>query len=521
MTGGRLTQGLRRAAQVKPAGIAAIDGAHRYSWSEVHARVARAAQVLRSGGLSQGGRVAILALNSHRYFEIYYAIPWAGGAIVPLNTRLALPEMQYILEDSGAEILIVDDNFLEVARAIRERVPALRMLLHISDNPAPDGFVGYEAALAKSEPADDADRHGKDLAGIFYTGGSTGKAKGVMLSHDNLVTNAVNGCYMIGYDPSSVYLHAAPMCYLTDGMSTLSITMASGTHVFIPRFEVDTCLNAMTEHRVTNIALVPTMIGMIVNSPGIEKRDLSHLRQFMFGSSPITEGTLKRAVELWPNMKFLHGWGMTELSPIGSMLPHHLRLPQVAGDRLKSCGVAPPNVEVIIADEDGREVPRGTIGEILVRGPIVMQGYWNKPEETAKALRGGWLHTGDAAIMDEEGLIYIVDRLKDMIISGGENIYSTEVENAISVMPEVAEVSVIGIPDPKWGEAVHAIVVPRNGAALTPEAVQAHCRNLIAGYKCPRSVELRSEPLPVSAAGKIQKNVLREPYWREKDKRVN
>ncbi len=519
--GGRLTQGLRRAAQVKPDGIAVIDGAHRYSWSEVLARVARVAGVLRSGGLSQGGRIAILALNSHRYFEIYYAIPWAGGTIVPLNTRLALPELQYILEDSGTEILIVDDNFVDMARAIRDRVPGLRMLLHAADTPAPDGFADYEALIAATDPVEDADRHGSDLAGICYTGGSTGKAKGVMLSHDNFVTNAVNGCYMIGYDPTSVYLHAAPMCYLTDGMSTLSITMAAGTHVFIPRFEVETCLNAMTEHRVTNIALVPTMISMIVNSPGIEKRDLSCLRQFMFGSSPITEGTLKRAVELWPNMRFLHGWGMTELSPIGSMIPHHLRDPKVAGDRLKSCGVAPPNVEVIIADDDGREVPRGTIGEILVRGPIVMQGYWNKPEETAKALRGGWLHTGDAAVMDDEGLIYIVDRLKDMIISGGENVYSTEVENAISVMPEVAEVSVIGIPDPKWGEAVHAIVVPRNGATLTPDAVQAHCRTLIAGYKCPRSVELRNEPLPVSAAGKIQKNVLREPYWRDKERKVN
>ncbi len=520
MTGGRLTQGLRRAAQVKPAGTAVIDGDCRYRWSEVLSRVSRAAGLLQGLGLGSGERVAILALNGHRYFEIYYAIPWAGGAIVPLNTRLALPELQYILEDSGAGILIVDDNFVDAAQAIREKLPALK-LIHLSDADAPEGFTGYEKAIAKSKEIDDSGRGGSDLAGIFYTGGSTGKAKGVMLSHDNLVTNAVNGCYMIGYDPSSVYLHAAPMCYLTDGMSTLSITMAAGTHVFIPRFEVETCLEAMTAHRVTNIALVPTMIGMIVNSPGIEKRDLSHLRQFMFGSSPITEGTLKRAVELWPNMKFLHGWGMTELSPIGSMIPHHLRDPKVAGDRLRSCGVAPPNVEVMIADEGGREVPRGTIGEIVVRGPIVMQGYWNKPEETAKALRGGWLHTGDAAIMDEEGLIYIVDRLKDMIISGGENIYSTEVENAISVMPEVAEVSVIGIPDAKWGEAVHAIVVPRNGAKITPDAVQAHCRTLIAAYKCPRSVELRSEPLPVSAAGKIQKNVLREPYWREKERRVN
>jgi len=193
----------------------------------------------------------------------------------------------------------------------------------------------------------------------------------------------------------------------------------------------------------------------------------------------------------------------------------------VAGDRLKSCGVAAPNIELMIVDENGREMPRGDIGEIVVRGPIVMQGYWNKPEETAKALRDGWLHTGDAAVMDDEGLVYIVDRLKDMIISGGENVYSMEVENAISVMPEVAEVSVIGIPHPHWGECVHAIVVPRNGAAITAESVQAHCRTLIAAYKCPRSVELRSEPLPVSAAGKIQKNVLREPYWREQEKRVN
>lgn len=521
MTGSRITQGLRRAAQINPSGVATIDGASRRSWREVLSRVAEAAGVLRGAGLTTGGRVALLAHNSHRYFELYYAIPWAGGAIVPLNTRLALPEMQYILEDSGAEILIVDDSFVTMAQAMRERVPSLRSFVHISDGPAPHGFANYEQLVSDGGPVPDAGRHGSDLAGIFYTGGSTGHAKGVMLSHDNLVSNAVNGCYMIGYDPSSVYLHAAPMCYLTDGMSTLSITMAAGTHVFIPRFDVEACLQAMTEHRVTNIALVPTMITMIVNSPGIEKRDLSNLRQFMFGSSPITEATLKRAVELWPEMRFLHGWGMTELSPIGTMLPHHLRLPRVAGDRLKSCGVPAPNLELMIVDEQGHEVPRGQIGEIVVRGPVVMQGYWNKPEETAKALRNGWLHTGDAAIMDEEGLVYIADRLKDMIISGGENVYSMEVENAISLMPEIAEVSVIGIPDPRWGEAVHAIVVPRNGTTITLESVQAHCRTLIAAYKCPRSLELRDEPLPVSAAGKIQKNVLREPYWRGREKRVN
>jgi long-chain acyl-CoA synthetase len=521
MSGSRITQGLRRAAQINPAGIALIDREHRLTWGDAIDRVARVAAGLREAGLSAGGRVAVMAQNDHRYFELYYAIPWGGGAIVPLNNRLADAEIQYILEDSGAEILIVDDSFVSLARRMGQRVPALRALIHVGDGAAPAGFASYDSIVRDAAPAADANRSGGDLAGIFYTGGSTGRAKGVMLSHDNLVSNAVNGCHMIGYDQTSVYLHAAPMCYLTDGMSTFSVTMACGAHVFIPRFEIDAALDAITAHRVTNIALVPTMITMIVNSPGIEKRDLSSLRQIMFGSSPITDETLKRSVELWPEMKFLHGWGMTELSPIGTMLPHHLRHPRVAGPRLRSCGIAAPNIDLMIVDSDGKEVPRGTIGEIVVRGPIVTSGYWNKPEETKKALRNGWLHTGDAAIMDDEGLVYIVDRLKDMIISGGENVYSIEVENAISIMPQVAEVCVIGIPDARWGEAVHAIVVPRKGVEITEEMVKLHCRDLIAGYKCPRSVMLRDESLPVSAAGKIQKNILREPYWSEKAKAVN
>ena len=246
MSGSRITQGLRRAAQINPAGIALIDREHRLTWRDVIDRVARVAGGLRGAGLSPGGRVAVMAHNDHRYFELYYAIPWSGGAIVPLNNRLADAEIQYILEDSGAEILVVDDSFVAVAQAMRQRVSSLRALIHIGDGAAPAGFASYDGIVRDAAPAEDADRHGNDLAGIFYTGGSTGRAKGVMLSHDNLVSNAVNGCHMIGYDPTSVYLHAAPMCYLTDGMSTFSVTMACGTHVFIPRFEIDACLNAIT-----------------------------------------------------------------------------------------------------------------------------------------------------------------------------------------------------------------------------------------------------------------------------------
>jgi long-chain acyl-CoA synthetase len=224
------------------------------------------------------------------------------------------------------------------------------------------------------------------------------------------------------------------------------------------------------------------------------------------------EATLRRALELWPDLLWLHGWGMTEISPIGSALPHELRRPAVAGARMRSCGHAVLNCEIRIADAEGNEVPRGTVGELLIRGPNVMLGYWNKPEETAAALRDGWLHTGDAAHMDEDGLITIVDRLKDMIISGGENIYSTEVEGAISLYPGVAQVAVIGVPHERWGETVHAVVVPRADVELDPEAIRTHCRSLIAGYKVPRSVEIRTAPLPLSGSGKVLKPALRQEY---------
>src|SRR4029077_16224723 len=254
------------------------------------------------------------------------------------------------------------------------------------------------------------------------------------------------------------------------------------------------CLDALARHRITNVTLVPAMIAMMVNHPDAATFDLKALRQIQFGASPMPESTLRRAVELWPDVLFLHGWGMTELAPIGSALPYDLRVPAVAGARMRSCGHGILNCEVKIADAEGRELPRGSVGELVIRGPNVMLGYWNKPAETAAALRDGWLHTGDAAAMDEDGFITIVDRLKDMIISGGENIYSTEVENAIAAFPGVGEVAVIGIPDERWGEAVHAIVVPRADAKLDPEAVRAHCRTLIAGYKVPRSIEIRTTP---------------------------
>ncbi|HYF16990.1 MAG TPA: long-chain-fatty-acid--CoA ligase [Ramlibacter sp.] len=516
----RLTQSLQRAAQVNPRGTATVCGGRRRTWREAQGRVARAAAGLRRLGVADGARVGLLALNSDRYFEAYYAVPWAGGVLLPLNTRLTAADLEYMLSDAEATVLCVDEAFVHLLPGLRERCPTLAHVVYLGDDAAAGQGLAAWDELAAGEPMEDAGRNGQDLAGICYTGGSTGRPKGVMLSHGNLVANAVNAIYMIGYDAASVFLHAAPMCHLTDGMSTVAITMAAGTHVFIPRFDARQVLEQVQAHAVTNVTLVPTMIAMLLEVPGIESMRLSSLRQFMFGSAPMPEATLRRAVEIWPDMLFLHGWGMTELSPIGTMLPMSMRKWSVAGDRLKSCGQVMPNLELRIVDVEDREVPRGTTGEIVVRGPTVMQGYWKRPAETASAIRDGWFHTGDAAVMDEDGYVYIVDRLKDMIISGGENIYSTEVENAISLMPGVAEVAVIGIPDDKWGERVHAIVVPREGAQLDEQAVQAWARERVAGYKVPRSVLVRSERLPLSGAGKVLKSELRAPYWSGRERKI-
>jgi long-chain acyl-CoA synthetase len=512
-----ITQGLKRAAQINSRGTATIFESRQRSWDEVAERVPRFAAALRALGLTDGGRVAMLALNSDDYLELHYAIVWAGGAMVPINTRLAPAEIAYILADSAPDILIADAHCLPLLSTM----PAPIKTRIFVGGTAPNGWLTYEQLIRDHQPIADHERRDSDLAGIFYTGGSTGRAKGVMISHDNLVSNALNAIPLVGYGQDSIYLHAAPMFHMADAMATFAMTMVAGTHVMIPRFEPTACLDAFMSHRVTNVTLVPTMITMLVNHPDVQRYDLSSLRQIQFGASPMPEATLQRAVALWPKVLFLHGWGMTEISPIGTALPWALRDPAVAGERLRSCGHGVLNCEVRIVDAEGAELPRGTVGELVIRGPNVMLGYWNKPAETAAALRDGFLHTGDAAYMDEDGLIYIVDRLKDMVISGGENIYSTEVESTISLHADVAEVAVIGIPDPQWGEIVHAVVVPRAGKALSADDIRTHCRTLIAGYKVPRSVEIRAEPLPLSGSGKVLKTILREPYWDGQKRAVN
>tara|TARA_Y100000815_G_scaffold252699_2_gene257217 strand:+ start:69437 stop:70972 length:1536 start_codon:yes stop_codon:yes gene_type:complete len=506
--GGYLTQPLKRAASLFGDRLAVIDGDTRYSWAQLQERVARMAGALHDRGIREGDRVAILAYNSFRYFELHFALPWAGAVMVPLNTRLAPAENEFQLRDSQPRLLFVDTEMLPSLDSmgdIRDTIDVVVL------DPA-SGANEYESMIEGAVVAPDRAPGGDSLAGLFYTGGSTGRPKGVMLSHDNLLQNAVNTLIGVGYDETSRYLHAAPMFHLTDGMATYSVTMAGGIHAFVPRFDAVKVLEQVQAHQITNLTLVPTMIEMLAREAERGSYDVSSMRQFQFGSSPMPDATLERALRVWPDTLFLHGWGMTEISPIGTMLPHHLRDPKVAGARLRSVGIPAPNEEIRIVDENDEDVPRGQVGELIVRGPMVMLGYWNQPDITAETLRGGWMHTGDAAWQDEEGLLYIADRLKDMIISGGENVYSTEVESVVGLFPGVREAAVFGLPHEKWGEMVCAAVLPEDGVELDLDALEQFVRSRIAAYKVPKKVFVRTAPLPLTSAGKLSKKTLREEY---------
>ena len=508
-----VTQGLRRALQTNSGGTATICGDRERTWAEFADRVVRLAGSLRELGACDGERVAIVALNSDRYLEYYYAVPWAGGIVVPVNIRLAVPEILQVLDDSGASVLVVDDTFAPLLPAIREKSGTVRQVLFAGEGETPPGTVAWEDA-AVGDPVDDAAGASDDVYGLFYTGGTTGRAKGVMLTHGNIVSNAQNVIPPMRYDESTCYLHVAPMFHLADCGSTFAVTMCAGRHAFVPKFDPAATVAAIDRFGVTHVLLIPTMVAMMIAEPAVRSSTLSSLDTILYGASPMPEAVMRAALETFPACGFIQGYGMTELSPLATFLErrYHTFEGPDAG-RLGSAGRAAHTVEVRVVDEHGVEVPRGEIGEILVRGPMVMKGYYNQPELTAKAVRDGWMHTGDAARMDEDGFVYIVDRIKDMIVTGGENVYSAEVENAVHEHPGVAMCAVVGIPHDELVEAVHAIVVPKDGHALEPDEIIAHCHELVAGYKCPRSVEIRSEPLPLNGAGKILKRDLRAPYW--------
>jgi acyl-CoA synthetase (AMP-forming)/AMP-acid ligase II len=513
-----ITQGLHRAVQQHPDADATIFGDRVRTFAEVADRVARLAGALRGLGVGDGDRVAMLALNSDRFSEYLLAVPWANAVLNPVNIRWSPAEIGYSLRDSDTRVLLVDDAFAAVVPALRAEYPELRTVIHTGDGPTPDGTLAYEELVADHEPVEDARRGGGELAGLFYTGGTTGHPKGVMLSHANLMVSAL-GILSTGYlfGPGTRCLHAAPMFHLADLAAWNATTAAGGSHVIVPAFDPVAVMKAVAAHGATDALLVPVMIQLLIDHPEITEHDLSSLRTVLYGASAIPQSVLERAMKAFPNASFTQAYGMTELSPVATLLsPDDHRHTSL----LRAAGRAAPHAEVRVVDAEDVEVPRGTVGEIVSRGGHVMLGYWNRPEESAAALRGGWMHTGDGGYMDDSGYVHVVDRIKDMIISGGENVYSAEVENALSSHPAVASCAVIGVPDDEWGERVHAVVVLRPGSSATAADLREHVKTLIAGYKAPRSTEF-VEALPVSAAGKILKRELRRPYWEGADRQVH
>jgi acyl-CoA synthetase (AMP-forming)/AMP-acid ligase II len=492
-----LTQALHRAVQQDTRRPLTIFGNRVRSAAESADRVARLAAGLRSLGVGRGDRVALLGTNSDRYHESLLAVAWADAVVVPINHRWSAAEIGFALRDCGASVLIADEAHLPD----HTEVPAVVMA------DAPVGAVSFEQLIAGHAPMADSRRGGAELFGVFYTGGTTGRSKGVMLSHANLLASAW-GSLATGefVTPGGRLLHAAPMFHLADLATWVAALLTAGTHVMVPGFTPEGVLTAVDRHRVTDVLLVPTMIQLLVDFPDAGRFEASSLTRLIYGGSPIPGAVLARARKMFPATGFVQAYGMTELAPVATLLlPEEHDRPELVG----SAGRAAPHSQMRIVDGDDREVPRGQAGEIVVRGDHVMRGYWQRPDDTAAAVRDGWMHTGDVGRMDEHGYVFVVDRLKDMIITGGENVFSVEVENVLARHPAVAAVAVIGLPDDRWGERVHALVVTAAEAEVTDVELRDFGRQSLAEYKIPRGVEFVTA-LPVSAAGKVLKRELRD-----------
>ncbi|MET3288213.1 UNVERIFIED_CONTAM: long-chain acyl-CoA synthetase [Brevibacillus sp. OAP136] len=518
-----ITQSLITQAKNRPNKIAIIDGEKRFTYKQFAQRVALLAGALEEAGVKKGDRVALLLLNESRYLELLYGITLLGAIAVPLNVRLSPVELDFILKDSGAKLLFMHKEFLPIVPKLRQEIASIERFVLCEDECAGDGISGYEDMLSSAQPVELVGRvTEEEIAGIFYTGGTTGMPKGVMLTHRNLLSNAYNVGLALNYTADDIYLHAAPMFHLADGASTFAITVVGGTHAHVRMFEPNQVLQTIQDARVTSCLLVPTMINILINLPGLKDYDITSWRKVLYGASPCPPEVLKKAKELLP-IQFYQGYGQSEAAPVLTfMMPkdHVTEGEPHLVARLASCGQPLAGVEVRCFDAEDRDVKPGEVGEIVARGPNVMKGYWNRPEESEAALRGGWLRTGDMATVDEENFFFIVDRKKDMIVTGGENVYSVEVENVVYTHPAVLEAAIVGVPDERWGEAVKAVVVVRNGTSLTEEELIQHCRSYLANYKVPKSVDFVSE-LPKSGAGKILKRNLRDNYWLGQSRKVN
>lgn len=493
----------------RPDAVALIAGERTATFAELDARSNRVAQALRAAGVGFGDRVAFIEKNGIEFFEVACALSKLGAVVVPVNWRLAPPEMLHIIDDARARVVIVGTEFFGHVEAIEDRVTAT--LVAVGAHPRWPAFDEWTANFSAEDPC--VTTQPDDLAFLMYTSGTTGSPKGVMLTNDNYFCKATGIADKWRFDADSVSLAVMPMFHMA-GSGWAFVGLCEGARTVVLR-DVDptAVLDAVARHGITNMLLVPVVIQRLLNTPGVETTDFSALRAIVYGASPITDDVLVRALERF-DCDLLQVYGQTETTGSITQLDRH------APELLRSCGKPFPWVHVRIVDDTGRDVPTGTVGELWTRSRQNMRGYWNNPAATAATITpDGWLKTGDAGYVDHEGYVYLHDRVKDMIVSGGENVYPTEIENVLMTHPDVADVAVIGVPDPAWGEAVKAIVVPAAGSSPGEGDLIAYARDRLAGFKLPKSVSF-ADDLPRTPSGKILKRALREPYWEGVGRRI-
>ncbi len=532
-----LTETLAKAVKLFPRKRAIVCGGRHWTYQEFGGRVHQLSRCLKRIGLKQEDKVAILHPNCHTFLEAYYAIPQIGAVSVPINTRLSSGEIAFILKDSESKLLIADSMFRNHLEPIQREIGGIKKILWTGEASPADpkasargnrGIdLNYEDGLQQedSDPLPAPPIDGEAIAQIYYTSGTTGRPKGVMLSHKNVTTHALGTIAEVHLTDRDVWVHVAPLFHLADAWATWAITWVGGTHVLVREFDARTVLETLQREKVTLTNLIPTMLNLMVNHPAAGKFDYSSLRVLLSGGAPIAPEVVRRIVETF-KCDYIQTYGMTETSPYLtlSILKEHLRqLPDEDQLRFKSkTGREFIGVELKVVNEQGEEIKKNEkeVGEIIVKGDIVTKGYWKLPEETEKSIKEGWLHTGDMAVIDEEGYVTIVDRKKDMILTGGENVYSTEVENILYMYPAILECAVVGVPDQKWGEAVKAIVVLKPGQNATEQEIIQFCKERIAHYKAPKSIDF-AQALPRTGSGKIHKKNLRDKYWEGFEKKVH
>jgi len=518
----------RRAGRLYGHKTGVVCGQARFTYAEFCARCDRLSHALRGLGILPGDRVAYLACNCHRLLEGYYGVVQMGGILLPLNIRLSREDFRYILDDAGARVLFFDSEFRDVVADIRA---GLRTVAHFVplDRTTGDAWSWpktYDALLDEADPApfEAVEPDEDSVAELFYTSGTTADPKGVMLTHRNLYLHALGGIIAIGIRDTDVQLHTIPLFHVNGWGTPQTLTGMGGTHVMRRKFGTGVVLEMIERERATLLALVPTMANALLHHPDLGRHDYSSLRLVNIGgAAPSLD--MVRKIERTFGARCYTGYGLTETSPLLTLAT--LKATVAGSDeeerlrRQATTGWPQVGIELRVVDERGRDVSADgrEIGEIIARSDGVMKGYWNKPEATAEVIRDGWFHTGDMATIDDEGYVTIVDRKKDIIISGGENIASIEIEQCLASHPAVFENAGIPVPDAKWGEVPKALVALRPGAAATEEELLDFCRARLAPYKCPRSVDF-FESLPKGGTGKILKKVLREKYWAGESRRV-